>query len=290
MDKYRSFIVYGVSAAALMTIFLIFMFAGWPGSPDDCTHIINGVQQMIDGKMDSCYCEHFTVADVLSHKWGIRQPVNTWFNLYALFTGLTVAWGIYIDRRDGVTGTNLMRTDSWVADMYVFAVLFLGLGSMWFHASLTSAVSWFDGFSMYVYAGFLVWYTVYRLTREIYVFLFGYIGTVIGFTFLGIVIKGDYTSLILIVTLVVAYLTLEIWICVRDGTFMLGTPLSITFWILAVVCIILATTFWILSQTGRPLCHADSFFQPHGILWHPLAGLMATFLYFYWRQEPTDAP
>jgi len=49
--------------------------------------------------------------------------------------------------------------------------------------------------------------------------------------------------------------------------------------------IILATIFWVLSQTGKPLCNRDSLFQPHGMLWHPLAGVMAVLLYFYWRGD-----
>jgi hypothetical protein len=33
------------------------------------------------------------------------------------------------------------------------------------------------------------------------------------------------------------------------------------------------------------MCDPNAFFQPHGMLWHPLAGAMAVLLYFYWREE-----
>jgi hypothetical protein len=56
-------------------------------------------------------------------------------------------------------------------------------------------------------------------------------------------------------------------------------------WWLAVACIGLATFFWVSSQTGRYMCDPHSKFQPHGLLWHPLAGAMALLLYFYWRRE-----
>ena len=62
-------------------------------------------------------------------------------------------------------------------------------------------------------------------------------------------------------------------------------PLTIALWLLAVVAIGLATLFWALSQTGKSLCNPGSGFQPHGLLWHPLAGVMAVLLYFYWRDE-----
>jgi hypothetical protein len=52
-----------------------------------------------------------------------------------------------------------------------------------------------------------------------------------------------------------------------------------------VVAILMATFFWKLSQTDGLLCWPKSGFQPHGLLWHPLAGLMAVLLYFYWRES-----
>lgn len=284
---YRSFIVWGGGTVLVLGIFLIFVAVGWPGGPDNCTHIINGIQQIINGQPDSCYCEHFSVRDVLHHASGVRQPANTWYNLYAIATSGLVAWILYLDRASGAS-PNAMRSMSWMPDVYVFCVLFLGLGSMWFHASLSSSVSWIDGFSMYLYASFLVFYTAYRLTGSELLFWIGYPICVIGFTIAGALWKWDYASLILILILVAAYLTFEIIICARTGKFMQGTALTIILWISAVVAIGLATLFWVLSQTGGPMCHPGSGFQPHGILWHPLAGVMATLLYFYWREEDTD--
>ena len=49
-----------------------------------------------------------------------------------------------------------------------------------------------------------------------------------------------------------------------------------------------AVMFWVLSQAGGPMGFADSFFQPHGLLWRPLAGVMAVLLYFIgMRKEPS---
>lgn len=47
----------------------------------------------------------------------------------------------------------------------------------------------------------------------------------------------------------------------------------------------LATLFWVLSQTHGPMCVPDALFQPHGLLWDPLVGVMAVLLYFQWRAE-----
>lgn len=275
MTAYRSFIVLGVGAAVVLLPFLIFVAAGWPGSPDSC----------MSTTPNTCYCEAFDPADVIAHVNGVRQPVNTWFNLYAILTAGLVALVMHFDRKDGPSGENVMRSNNFIADLYVFAVLFLGLGSMWFHASIIGWAGTFDGLSMYIYAAFLVFYTLRRFVEADWVFWVFYPITVVVFTVVHALWDWELKSLILIIILVLAYLTLEIIACVKEGKPWQGRWLTILLWWLAVGCIGFATLFWALSQTGRPLCDPNAFFQPHGMLWHPLAGAMAVLLYFYWREE-----
>jgi hypothetical protein len=275
MSAYRGFIVLGVGAVVVLLPFLLFVALGWPGSPDSC----------MSTTPNTCFCEFFEPSEVLAHARGVRQPVNTWFNLYSIATAGLVALRLYFDRKDGATGENVMLSDNFIADFYVFAVLFLGLGSMWFHASIVGWAGNFDGLSMYIYAAFLVFYTLRRLVPADWVFWVFYPITVGVFLFLHAIWQWEFKSLILIVTLVAAYLALEIVACVREGKAWQGKWLTILLWWLAVGCIIAATVFWALSQTDGAMCHPKDFFQPHGILWHPLAGAMAVLLYFYWREE-----
>lgn len=274
MTAYRSFIVLGVGTAAVLLPFLLFVAIGWPGAHDSCV------------ESASCFCEAFSLADVDAGANGVRQPVNTWFNLYSLLTAGLVALVMHLDRKDGPSGENLMRSNNFIADIYVFAVLFLGLGSMWFHASIVGWAGNIDGLSMYVYAVFLVFYTLRRLVDSDLLFWIGYPVTVGLFLVVHALWQWEFKSLILIVTLVVAYLVLEIVVGTRPGrSLWQGKWLTILLWWLAVGCIGFATLFWALSQTGGVMCNPHAFFQPHGILWHPLAGAMAVLLYFYWREE-----
>jgi hypothetical protein len=273
----RSVTVYLVGAEAVLATFLAFVAFGWPGDADSCTCAVP----------NTCYCEGFSLADAQSHAGGVRQPANTWSNLYALITALIVALRIQADRRSGA-GSPLIRSTSWVPDLYVFVVLFLGLGSMWFHASLKGWAGNVDGLSMYAFAGFLVWFTALRLGLPRVAFWIAYPATVIAFTGIGAVWDWQYASLILILVLVVAYLALEVAVWSRRHSVLMGRLLPGALWVGAVACIVTATVFWKLSQTGGPLCNADSLLQPHGLLWHPLAGVMAVLLYFYWRED-TDS-
>ena len=165
-------------------------------------------------------------------------------------------------------------------DLYIFAVLFLGLGSMWFHASLTYWGGVLDGLSMYLYAAFLIFYSVRRLWNNAIFFWIAYTATVALFTSL----SNHVPAIVLIVILVVGYLAVEIAIWIRTGKVMQGKASTIVLWVSAALAILLATVFWALSQTGGLMCSPRSWFQPHGLLWHPLAGVMATLLYFYWRE------
>ena len=213
----------------------------------------------------------------------MRQPVNTWFNLYALGTSLLVALLVYRDREAWPAGDapNPMRSTSGIPDLYVFAVQFLGLGSMWFHGSLTEWGGLVDGTSMYVFTAFLPWYTLCRLGISETWFWAGYTVTVVLFTYLHTVLPPYVTISIL----VAAYLILEIYRWIRDREVLQGDSEAMTLWLTAIASIGAATFFWWASLTGNFLCDPNSFFQPHGLLWHPLAGVSALLLYFFWRRE-----
>ena len=275
MHANRSLIVWGVGIGAVMLPFLGFVAFGWPGDIDTC------VRDM------KCFCEDFAVSSI--GRAGVRQPVNTWFNLYSIFTSGLVALVLYRDRKSGQAGQNVMRSDNFIADFYVFAVLFLGLGSMWMHASLVGWAGNIDGLSMYVYASFLVAYTLRRLVASDLLFWIVYAILVVGFELVSIFWTSSEKSLVLILILVAMYLGLEAGVCIKQRKAFQGRALPILLWSLAVASIGLATLFWVLSQTGGPMCSPSSFFQPHGLLWHPLAGAMAVFLYFYWRAESTES-
>lgn len=276
----RGFIVWAAGIVLVLGSFLIFVAAGWPGEVNSCTTPEHPTAE----KPNTCYCEHYDPADLAPGTNGVRQPQNTWFNLYAILTSLLVAVFVYMDR-GSPNPPNVMRSSSsWLPDVYIFAVQFLGLGSMWFHASLRAWGGVFDQLSMFVYAAFLVFYSVRRLWPNDIFFAIAYPATVALFTIIAANWTWEFASLILILILVIAYLTFEIILCVRDGTFMQGKVYTIVLWILGVVFIVVATIFWALSQTGGALCDPKGA-QPHALIWHPFAGIMAVMLYFYWRDE-----
>lgn len=278
----RPWVVYGVGSVVLIGLILFLAYVtGWPATPDSCV------------AAGQCFCEYFDPLDVENGVKGIRQPVNTWSNLYALITAAIVALVLSRDRASGATG-NVIKSDSPIADGYVFAVLFLGLGSMWFHASMSKYVSWMDGFSMFVFAGYLVFYTLDRMLKnapQLARTLVFWIGWPVVAIVMTIIAVSGVDSAILIAILVGIYIVLELiagWII--SGNFFDGwigwkdVPARI-YWLCGLGAFGIAFLFWKLSQTGEPLCFPTSWFQPHGLIWHTFSGIMAVLIYFYWRRE-----
>ena len=290
---YRPWIIYVVGVVLLLgEIIFIGYGTGWPATPDSCLTIPGG----------DCYCEAFSRADVMAGARGFRQPVNTWSNLYALFTAAWVACRMMRDRKEG-TAYNVIRSNSPIADACVFVVLFLGLGSMWFHASMSSAASWMDGFSMYIFAGYLVFYTIDRLlvmkgvaeaTRN----LIFWVGWPINAVIYTDIAATHLPSEVLIGILVTVYIGLELvigwwgkddfwagWLGWKDVR-------ARVYWLCGLGAFIIAIVFRALGGDDGPLCFnkGDTWFQPHGLIWHTFSGAMAILIYFYWRRENVPKP
>jgi len=320
--SYRGFIVWAGGVVIVLGSFLIFVLAGWPGDANGCLwgndkaspqgaaafippgpHATAAQRKAYDAltkqvaRDNTCYCEAFSVPDSALGRPGVRQHVNTWFNLYSIGTSLIIAFGVYFSRNEG--SSKLIESTTWMPDVYIFAALFLGLGSMWFHASMKEWAGMTDTASMYTFMGFLVFFTIRRLWDNAWLFWIGYIVTILTFTLVGEKLSQDNpgapVSEILILILVFAYFVFESILWCNDGAgawyanwwshfWFGGSQVSWRWWV-AVVSILTAMLFWNLSQTGKPLCSPNSFWQPHGLVWHPLAGLCALFVYFYWKYD-----
>ncbi|MDJ0873038.1 MAG: hypothetical protein QNJ87_14895 [Gammaproteobacteria bacterium] len=95
-------------------------------------------------------------------------------------------------------------------------------------------------------------------------------------------------SELLIGILVGVYLLFEVVLLVKKQAHFDGWGWALLWWLLALFSFGVAFFFWIGGQAGNSLCDSaeatKSAFQPHAV-WHVFAGIMAVFLYYYWRRE-----
>jgi hypothetical protein len=248
------------------------------------------------------------VQDVVNHVPGVRQPFNTFSNLYVLGTGaflVFVAWKQRRKREDSripTTDVNRFRMGDVYPIFYIQMVVFLGLGSMWFHASIISWGGMFDQMSMYSLVSFLLSYSLIRIfAPPTYVFFILYPMVLLTYFALAFI---DASSVLVIGISMVPYGIMEIIIWVQDWLldskargvtgslfenfekfkdYMGALWLYWKYWVIGLSFFIIAIIIRGRSDTGGVLCiDCSSAFQYHGV-WHWLSGIMAVMLYFHWR-------
>ncbi|HUP20563.1 MAG TPA: hypothetical protein VM778_11490 [Gemmatimonadota bacterium] len=267
----RELLVY-LGVSAILLPFLLFVLLGWPGEANSCIQATPEVT-------DTCYCEAFDPGEIGDS--GVRQPFNTWSNLYSLLTGGLVALAVWWTRTRGSSSyTSRMGRTEFFPLTYIGVVVFLGLGSMWFHASLVGWGGVFDNLSMYTFSNFILFYTLTRVVDDSRMFYLGYPLTVVALTVFN---AAGADGFALISAAISVYVALELYIAFWIPSARTDLGGFLFYYLPAVMVFGLAIVVWVGSQTGGFLCDPDSGFQWHGV-WHWLAGLSAVFLYFYWRR------
>ena len=219
---------------------------------------------------DDCFCE------ALRSGW-IRQPANTWSNLAFVLVGLLAARGPV---QPVVGGAVAMRDDPVVRGLYGFTALVIGLGSWWYHASMTFAGQWIDVLGMYLLPTFLVCYNLLRAGRlprlaflPAWLLVNGLLG--VGLVVLPLWRRPVFGALLGLALLseVVARRALRRRLAAR---YMLG----------ALAALALAFGIWWLDLK-HILCAPHSLFQGHA-LWHILCAMAAWWIWGYYASEAPE--
>ena len=236
---------------------------------------------------NGCYCEYFDPAKIGT--FGVRQPWNTWSNLMGIVFGGFVAWGAWgVRTRDTDQDRlkNRMRDNSkpWYPLLYICVVVFLGLGSMWFHGSIVQWAGFIDLLSMFLFVTFILYYSWLRCRPTVndtrlkdILFPVIYVLVAVGVTTLAYVKNID--SVTMIIPIIALALGMEIanFFIYPDGRsdwrgyVILG---------IGAASFGLAALFRSLGVTDGSLCFPHGF-QAHA-LWHWLAGVTSMCFYFYW--------
>ena len=216
--------------------------------------------------MPNCWCE--------AVRWEslIRQPANVWSNFSMFAVAAVVLW---LSRRK--SDQNVLTANPAYSRLYAVGLPLTGLGSMFFHASLTHIGQWVDLIGMYFLATVLYLYNYSRLrplrTRTL---LLLYVASVTFFTLLMYFVPQANDILFGVLILVFVFFVI---FTQRK----LKTKVRGKYIILAVVSYYSGSTFWILDKELK-LCAPDSLLQGHA-LWHILAALATLFVYLFFRSE-----
>jgi dihydroceramidase len=195
---------------------------------------------------NACFCEAI-------RSQGIKQPANTFSSLAFVVVAL------FALARFG-------RRQSPGPLIYAFALVVVGLGSAWFHATLTFNAQFADVFGMYLVATFALFYSIGRLRPLSPATLFSsYVATnaVLAVLLYWVrVARRLIFALLRVAVIALASATRYLWI----GVGIMGVAFII----------------WILDFT-RLLCVPDSLIQGHAV-WHILGAVAAWYLLLHFDE------
>lgn len=213
-----------------------------------------------------CFCE-------AAHEQSpIRQTANTYSSLAFVFSGMFM-----IVRRP--VASRLTCAHAFTMGL---ASLTVGVGSAFYHASLTFIGQFFDVFGMFLLAAFMLVYAFERIWNlRLMTTLSLYLALNLFLSWLQIVLP-DTRRYVFAIVLIVA-LIFEHYFRMKTKPQLEIHWLNIGIGLLAVAYLI-----WILDNT-RLVCFTNSLIQGHAV-WHILGAVSVLFLHRYYVSETKNQP
>lgn len=220
---------------------------------------------------DNCFCEAIRPGT-------IAQPANTWSSFGFVLVGLLVIRQSREDMRQ--RKANLLTRQRAYPVLFGMALLITGLGSAFYHASLTFVGQFFDLMGMYFIASFIMLYNISRLktlSGKNFVIVYILINALLAF----LLIQYPALRRYIFGAMIFATLWPEYRLR-RTRTLVINNFFLQAAW----GTLILAFVIWTLDLT-KIFCNPTSWLQGHA-LWHLLGAVAGGFLYLYYSSESTS--
>lgn len=239
---------------------------------------IIGVHALLGGSWDGlraatcmpthCFCEAI-------HPGIVRQPANAVSSLaFAVVSAMVLITGF---KNRSASRNSAIEGLSGYALVYAAALMAIGIGSAFYHASLSFIGQFADVMGMYLLATFIILYAIGRMmTLSIFMIVGGYLVTNAGLGWLLFTLPSfrRYAfALVLLAGLIVELMARRTPQRRLTGRLLLSAFAALT----------IGFVFWVLDITGV-MCVPGSLLQGHA-LWH-VAGAVASWqVYVYYRSE-----
>ena len=245
-----------IAAATAVTLLLLALGPDWSVfAPASCT-------------ATRCFCELPRVGTL------VLQPANSWSSYGYAFAGMLMIV--------------LSRSASWrsgfgrdAAAVFGVTAIFVGLGSVLLHATLSLWGQFFDVTGMYFTSGFMLVCALARWRnwpRQQSILVYGGLLAVLLALLYAVPEVRRWLFAVVLIAAIVAELALarSLRPGVRTGYYLAGLATKA-----------LAFTIWNLDQRGL-VCQPDSLIQGHAA-WHLLGATALWLTFLYYRSERTEA-
>jgi hypothetical protein len=216
---------------------------------------------------DHCFCEAIGSE-------AVAQPANAWSSLAFALAGL---WIAQPSGGSKYKARNRMAREPAYRRLYGCALIAIGLGSYFYHATLTFAGQVCDMSGMYLLITFSFLYSLARTIRiPAGVTILSYVAVNLALLAFQMTFPG--LRRYVFAALVLSVLSIEHRYLLASGTAVARRWL----WC-AAGAMALAFVVWVLDIT-RAVCKPQSMLQGHAV-WHVLGALAGWFLYRYYESE-----
>jgi len=270
MQKSTIYKIYGIALLTTSAMLLLFVFLNlhFDGS-------IWQTMQQSKSALTAEYCE----LDHYAHFF--RQSINTYSNLAYFFLGMIAVLISFYDKTDKIENKNLVQQFPFISCFFGVCLIYLSIGSAFFHASLTWIGQRIDMNATYSICIVLIGISYYRLLiKENASNQFKRI--VVGCLFL-IILLFIQIHLLISSLYLLPFLILLI-ICGTVLNYLQNKPnFNISFAILSLLLMIGAFILRTMD-VQKIACDPTSVYQGHA-LWHFFTGMSAFLLYWFYRSE-----
>ena len=270
MQKSTIYKIYGIALLTTSAMLLLFVFLNlhYDGS-------IWQTMQQSKSALTAEYCE----LDHYAHFF--RQSINTYSNLAYFFLGMIVVLISFYDKKDKTENKNLVQQFPFISCFFGVCLIYLSIGSAFFHASLTWIGQRIDMNATYSICIVLIGISYYRLLIKENAsnqFKRIFVGCLFLIILLFILIHLLISSLYLLPFLILLI------ICGTVLNYLQNKPnFNIS---LAILSLLLMIGAFILRtmDVQKIACDPTSVYQGHA-LWHFFTGMSAFLLYWFYRSE-----
>lgn len=270
MQKSTIYKIYGIALLTTSAMLLLFVFLNlhYDGS-------IWQTMQQSKSALTAEYCE----LDHYAHFF--RQSINTYSNLAYFFLGMIVVLISFYDKKDKTENKNLVQQFPFISCFFGVCLIYLSIGSAFFHASLTWIGQRIDMNATYSICIVLIGISYYRLLIKENAsnqFKRIFVGCLFLIILLFIQIHLLISSLYLLPFLILLI------ICGTVLNYLQNKPnFNISFAILSLLLMIGAFILRTMD-VQKIACDPTSVYQGHA-LWHFFTGMSAFLLYWFYRSE-----
>jgi dihydroceramidase len=211
-----------------------------------------------------CFCEFPRIGAL------ILQPANSWSSYGYVFVGF-----LMITQSQSRFWNS--RFQPAAASVFGITAIFVGLGSVLLHATLTLWGQFFDVMGMYLVSGFMLVSAIarWRNLKKLHVVILylAFVGGLIIVLYLVPEVRRVLFAFVLLAAIILEMVFARL----------LRVDVKVSYYLIGIVTKAIAFTIWNLDQSGL-VCAQQSLFQGHAI-WHLLGATSLWFTFLYYRSE-----